>query len=77
MGGKCWRPDDTPDNGNEAPHHSNGMLLKDRVGSRRTEGGQGDRGINATNLFLVAFMPRKPLDALEDAYTGGSGWGWF
>ncbi len=42
------------------------------------EGGHGDRGINAAR-FIAAFMPRKPLDALEGANAQGScrGWGFY
>jgi hypothetical protein len=41
----------------------------------RPEGGHGDRGINAAR-FIAAFMPRKPLDALEGANAQGSCRGW-
>ena len=37
----------------------------------RPEGGHGDRGINAAR-FIAAFMPRKPLDALQGANAHGS-----
>jgi hypothetical protein len=39
--------------------------------------GRGSRGPwnKCDDFVFVAFMPRKPLDALEDADTGGSGWG--
>jgi len=33
-------------------------------GKEWLEGGQGNRGINAREVFSLAFMPRKSLDAL-------------
>jgi hypothetical protein len=59
-----WKPMNTVGQGAPCMLLSWLLVHLGEGGKEWLEGGQENRGINAREVFSLAFMPRKPLDAL-------------